>query len=275
MLKTVSLLALFACVAAPRLVSQLPKECDKRPAHALTYRPIEATSEAGSVTGTVVDRATRHPLFDVMVMVSGDSIQVAETDSLGRFSFANVQSGRHTLHVHRDLFVGTSDSLLVPPSGVTVEVAQQQIFDTPGCDFERELARELALTVARTETFRFERDLPEGGRLRHTLLVSGNRDAAEFVSILKNVSSRGVDILQLCYPFAQSSALRFEPAVGPACYGSGNTLQPGDSVIVHTGGRLRGAPGRYHFKVHPIDPALLDAEFELRLNALKPVRKDR
>ena len=88
---------------------------------AASLTPLSAQQPTGTITGQVVDSATRQPLADVSVVVEGTR-RGAVTRADGTFTIAGVPAGTHTVRARR---IGYG-SLLVTVnvlSGSTVSVA--------------------------------------------------------------------------------------------------------------------------------------------------------
>jgi hypothetical protein len=76
----------------------------------------------GSVTGTIVNKLTRHPLEGQFVNLAGTRI-VTHTDSLGRYCIRNAPPGAQELYVHGMLFdPDTVDVTVVPGETTTVDL---------------------------------------------------------------------------------------------------------------------------------------------------------
>ena len=106
--------------------------------------------------------------------------------------------------------------------------------------------------------------------LTHRVTVHTRGDTLVFSSIVRNVSQVSLNITVLCYPSAYAPPVLVDPhdgQIGPACYGGSHTLPPGGSVDVESLAMASGFPGRYHVRVHAIDPDSADAEIDLDLVA--------
>ena len=87
---------------------------------AASLAPLGAQQSTGTITGQVVDSASRQPLADVSVIVEGTQLGTRTRDD-GSFTIGGVPAGRHTIRAQR---IGYASPLLVVDvqSGATVAV---------------------------------------------------------------------------------------------------------------------------------------------------------
>ena len=87
---------------------------------AASLAPLGAQQPTGTITGQVVDSASRQPLADVNVIVEGTGLGTRTRDD-GRFTIGGVPTGTHTIRAQR---IGYASPLLVVEvqSGTTVSV---------------------------------------------------------------------------------------------------------------------------------------------------------
>jgi TonB-linked SusC/RagA family outer membrane protein len=87
---------------------------------AASLAPLGAQQPTGTITGQVVDSASRQPLADVSVIVEGTQLGTRTRDD-GSFTIGGVPAGRHTIRAQR---IGYASPLLVVDvqSGATVAV---------------------------------------------------------------------------------------------------------------------------------------------------------
>lgn len=112
---------------------------------ALGVITAEAAAQAGSITGTIIDQATRQPINGVQVHIPGTSIS-SLSNAQGRFQLLNVPPGQQTV---RSVSIGYA------PSDQTVNVVVGQITTI---DFEmRVSAVNLDALVVNVVTGRAER----------------------------------------------------------------------------------------------------------------------
>ncbi|MGH7502181.1 MAG: carboxypeptidase-like regulatory domain-containing protein, partial [Longimicrobiales bacterium] len=69
---------------------------------AVLFWAVPVAGQTGTVTGTVVDQATRQPLNGVQVSVEGTN-RGGLTDGRGQFTIPGVPAGQHTVEV---VFIG-------------------------------------------------------------------------------------------------------------------------------------------------------------------------
>ncbi len=266
--RAASVLCLIAAIvlacARPRTASApLSPEC-MRPGSRIVDADSIDFADGHSVVGRVVTMEGRKPVAETGVALLGDSLRAMYTDSTGEFHFDAVPSGRYRLLGRRIGYLSAAESITVPARR-HVEVQLAVARDDLACWNERILAERPILTLQRTESVTVERMLPNGPRVRHTVVASPADDGILFRSRLVNLGSRPARLTSLCYPSATAPVLKHLISVGPTCYGSYRELAPGDSVTAVTGGPLRGRPGRYTFQVHVVDPPLLDVTFRLNV----------
>lgn len=230
------------------------------------YAASAVPSGPSTVRGRVVTGEGRRPVEGSYVTLRADSARVVVTDANGNFQFDRVAPGQYTLRVVNLAYRATTDTIVVPLNGRDLEIALRPVPSDPAmCVFERELAAEPALTLIRPETVTVERSFDDGVRLRHTVIAHATPTNLVLDSRIENIGRVPATITSLCYPSADAPVLRHYDGIGPTCYGMQLTLSPGDTLAVVTGGPLRGRPGRYQFRVHAIDPAVLNATLLLDL----------
>jgi hypothetical protein len=193
----------------------------------------------------------------------------ARGDSSGRFSIPNVAPGSYELRVVSIGYLTSRDTIAVTPAGLSVDVTQviMRFLDEQAlCGYLASIDSEGVLTLPRARTESATHALPGGGSVTTTITARPNADGASFDVLFRNASDVSVDVTRLCYPTVVGDPVRqLATRVGPACYGTGIKLAPGDSITLHRSVQLRGAPGTYTFRVHALDPPALDAVIPLTL----------
>jgi hypothetical protein len=182
---------------------------------------------------------------------------------------ANVAPGSYELRVVSIGYLTSRDTIAVPRGGLSLDVTQviMSFLDEQAmCGYLAAVDSEPPLAPARGQTTSATHAMPGGGSVQTTLVVRPQPDGATFDVSFRNVGSTPVDITRLCYPSVTGNPVRrFPGRVGPACYGTGMKLAPGDTVGVAQSVQLRGKPGDYPLRVHAVDPAALDAVVTLPL----------
>jgi hypothetical protein len=239
-------------------------------AHRLT---VGAATNSGTISGLL--RGTDHDLIRNASVITlqplgGGTTLRARSDSAGRFSIANVAPGRYELRVVSIGYQTSRDTVAVPPNGLSLEVTQviMRFLDEQAlCGYLAGIDSEPVLALRRAQTTAAMHELPSGGSVKTTVTVRPTADGASFDVAFHNAGSAPVDLTRLCYPtVAGDPVRRFGRPVGPACYGTGVKLSAGDSIAVRYTVQLRGRPGTYTFRVHAVDPPLLDAIVPLTLS---------
>ena len=87
---------------------------------AATFNPLTAQQTTGTITGQVVDSASRQPLSDVSIVVEGTSIGVT-TRVDGSFTIAGVPSGPQVVRARR-IGYGSQSATVTVPAGGSVSV---------------------------------------------------------------------------------------------------------------------------------------------------------
>jgi len=226
----------------------------------------------GRVSGIV--RGTDHELIrnaSVITLqpIGGGATFRARADSSGRFAVTNVAPGSYELRVVSIGYLTSRDTIAVPRAGLSLDVTQviMSFLDEQAiCGYLAAVDSEPPLSPARGQTTSTTHAMPGGGSVQTTLVVRPQPDGATFDVSFRNVGSTPVDITRLCYPSITGNPVRrFAGRVGPACYGTGMKLAPGDTIGIAQSVQLRGNPGDHPFRVHAVDPATLDAVVTLPL----------
>jgi hypothetical protein len=238
-------------------------------AHRLT---MGAASAPGNISGVI--RGTDHELVrnaSVITLqpIGGGPASRARADSSGRFSIANVKPGSYELRIVSIGYLTSRDTIAVTPAGMSVDVTQviMRFLDEQAlCGYLASIDSEGVLTLARAQTTSVNHTMPGGGSVQTTVTVRPNADGASFDVRFHNAGSSPVDITRLCYPSITGRPVRrFPGAIGPACYGTGLKLAPGDTIGIRQSVQLRGEPGTYTFRIHALDPPELDGVVPLTL----------
>ena len=256
---------LTACARPHPASAPLPLECTQQSFSRIVDTDSGGGVDGQSAAGRVVTTDGRKPIPEAEVVLFGDSARRQFTDSTGAFHFAGVPSGHYRLMGRRMGYKTVAESLTVPVRrGVEVQLATAPE-DEFACWNAQILAERPILTLQRAESVTIERVLPNGPRMRHTVVAAPTKDGISFRSRVVNLGPGPARVMTLCYPKATAPVLKELIFVGPGCVGGGAEIAPGDSGTITTGGPLRGRPGRYSFQVHAIDPALLDVTIRLEL----------
>jgi hypothetical protein len=219
----------------------------------------------GRVVGIV--RGTDHELIrnaSVITLqpIGGGATLRARGDSSGQFVIANATPGSYELRIVSIGYLTSRDTIAVPRTGLSLDLTQviMRFLDEEAvCGYLAAVDSEPPLTPARGVTTVATHELT-GGSVQTTLTVRPRPDGATFDLLLRNVGSLPVNVTRLCYPSIVGSAVRrFARGVGPACYGTGMKLAPGDTIGLTQSVQLRGAPGDIALRVHAVDPPVLDA----------------
>lgn len=241
---------------------------------------ISAGAPAGTVTGVLrgTDRELiRNASVITLQAIGGGATFRARGDSSGRFAIPNVTPGSYELRVVSIGYQTSRDTINVARDGMSLDVTQvimRLLDELAVCGYLATIDSEPVLALARTQTTTATHALPTGGSVQTTLTVRPTADGASFDVALHNPGSESVDITRLCYPTVSGDPVRrFPGRVGPACYGMGMKLAAGDSVAVRYSVQLRGRPGTYTFRVHAVDPPILDAVVPLTLSASRSPRQ--
>jgi hypothetical protein len=206
----------------------------------------------------------RKPVAETDLALLGDSSRAMYTDSTGAFHFHAVPSGRYRLVGRRIGYISAAESITVPTRhGIEVQLAVAR--DDLACINEGILAERPILTLPRADSVTVDRVLPNGPRVRHTVVATPTEDGILFSSRIVNLGPGPARLTNLCYPRATAPVLKQLISIGPGCYGNAVEIAPGDSGTIVTGGPLRGRGGRYKFQVHAIDPPLLDVWLRLEV----------
>lgn len=226
----------------------------------------------GIVSGTV--RGTDKELVRAASVIAlqpldGSATLRARADSSGRFEISNVPAGSYELRIVSIGYQTSRDTVVVPRDGLTLELTQviMRFLDEEAvCQYLETINAEPALTVARVETSTATHAMEDGGSIATTLTVRPATDGAAFEFRARNVGASTVSITRLCYPSVSGDAVRAFPGrIGPACYGVGISLAPGDTLVVRKSVQLRGTAGTHRVRVHAVDPPSLDADVSLPL----------
>lgn len=166
----------LACSSNRRITQRRRSNTDKFPISALKYRIVRYAwsicfapailqaqvlrNDAGQVTGTVADAATKRPIPDVLVLVEG-ARSSAYTDSLGRFILRNVPLGRTIIRAQRIGFApsrtpttvmpGEFDPLVIFLARHALQLEGIQVLGDPGSRARGELG---TATVIEAEAIR-------------------------------------------------------------------------------------------------------------------------
>lgn len=241
-------------------------------AHAIEITSRGKGRASGIVSGTV--RGTDRELVRAASVVAlqpldGGAVLRARTDSSGRFEISNVPAGSYELRIVSIGYQTSRDTVVVPRDGLTLELTQviMRFLDEEAvCHYLETIDAEPTLTVARVETSTAKRTIEDGGSIATTLTVRPSKDGATFEFVARNVGASAVSITRLCYPSVSGDAVRAFPGrIGPACYGTGVSLAPGDTLVVRKSVQLRGTAGTHRVRVHAVDPPALDVDVSLPL----------
>jgi hypothetical protein len=74
-------------------------------AAALAAAPICAAQTTGTITGNVIDKTTKKPVADMIIVLTGTSLEseeIAHSGNDGGYRFANLQPGLFTVSVVND-----------------------------------------------------------------------------------------------------------------------------------------------------------------------------
>lgn len=74
--------------------------------------PSVLLAQAGTIVGSVTDRATQQPLAQVRLIVPGTTLET-QTNAQGEYRIANVPAGRHTVGLFKIGFKAMSDTVQV------------------------------------------------------------------------------------------------------------------------------------------------------------------
>lgn len=241
-------------------------------AHRLTVLAPSAVATPGKISGIL--HGTDHELIRnasviTVQAIGGGATFRARGDSSGRFSIINVPSGTYELRVVSIGYQTSRDTIAIPRNGLSVDVTQviMRFLDEQAlCGYLAVIDSEPTLALARAQTTTATHSLPDGGSVQTRLTVRPSPDGASFDITFRNAGEAPVTITRLCYPsIAGDPVRRFAGPVGPACYGTGMKLAPGDSVAVRESVQFRGQPATYTLRVHAADPPILDAVIPLTL----------
>jgi hypothetical protein len=246
-------------------------------AHVLTVLAPTSATSPGKISGVL--RGTDHELIRnasviTVQAIGGGTTFRARGDSSGRFSISNVPSGTYELRVVSIGYQTSRDTIALSRDGLSVGVTQviMRFLDEQAlCGYLAVIDSEPTLVLARPQTTTMNHALANGGSVQTTLTVRPRADGASFDVAFRNAGETPVDITRLCYPSITGDPVRrFAGGVGPACYGTGIKLAPGDSISVRESVQLRGRPGTYTIRVHAADPPILDAVVPLTLVRGRP-----
>lgn len=270
-------------VAPAEANDELPLACvhSDTGAHVLTISGRDASTEPGSITGII--RGTDHELIrnasviTLQPLSGGPNIR-ARADSSGRFTIAKVSPGSYELRVVSIGYLTSRDTIAVTPAGMSLALTQvimRFLDEQVLCSYLAAIDSEPVLTLARPHTASTTHTVATGGSVQATVTVRPNADGATFDMLFRNVGTDSATMTRLCYPSVVGEPVRrFPGRVGPACYGIGVTLAPGDTLGVHQSVQLRGRPGTYTLRVHAADPPSFDAVIPLNLvRGVAPGRK--
>lgn len=231
-------------------------------AHMLAAKPGGDGRVSGILRGTDHELIRNASVITLQPIGGGATLR-ARADSSGRFAVANVAPGSYELRVVSIGYLTSRDTIAVQRGGLSLDVTQviMSFLDEQAiCGYLAAVDSEPPLAPTHAQTVSATHDLPGGGSVQTTLVVRPQSDGATLDVLFRNVGSTPVDITRLCYPsIAGNPVRRFGGRVGPACYGIGMKLAPGDTVGVAQNVQLRGKPGDYPLRVHAVDPAVLDA----------------
>jgi hypothetical protein len=247
------------------------------------HRLLVLEPARGAATGTFsgVVRGTDHEVVrnaSVVTLqpIAGGATYRARGDSTGHFSMANVAPGSYELRVVSIGYLTSRDTVAVTSAGMSVDVTQviMRFLDEQAlCGYLAAIDSEGVLRPAKAQTTSTTHAMPGGGAVQTTVSVHPNVDGARFDVQFRNVGSTPVDVTRLCYPAVSGGPVRrFGERVGPACYGTGLKLAPGDTLGVRRVVQLRGEPGTYTFRFHALDPPALDGVVPLVLMRVRSPR---
>jgi carboxypeptidase family protein len=221
-----------------------------------------STDDRGRSVAGQVESLDGQPISGAIVELYGKSAYATHTDTTGHFRLESIPEGRYqlrALHMGHD---GATDSITVPMRR-TFKIQLSAARDVVSCANEGILAERPILVPAQTDSTVIEREIPGGARVRHVVVATPTSDGVYLRSRIVNLGPAVARLTQLCRPRAAAPVLRELISPGPTCYGYGADLAVGDSLVVVTGGPLRGRGGRYEFHVHAVDPAVLDVTLPL------------
>ena len=237
-------------------------------AHRLVIGKPVAGTFSGVVRGTDHEVVRNASVITLQPIGSGATYR-ARGDSSGRFSIANVAPGSYELRVVSIGYLTSRDTVAVTNAGMSVDVTQviMRFLDEQAmCGYLASIDSEGVLKPARAQTTTSTHAMPGGGSIQTTVVVRPSADGARFDVQFRNAGTTSVDITRLCYPSVTGSPVRrFGERVGPACYGTGIKLAPGDTIGIQRIVQLRGEPGTYTIRIHALDPPELDGVVPLTL----------
>jgi hypothetical protein len=237
---------------------------------AIAAKPGNRAGElVGIVRGTDHELVRNASVITLQPVGTGAALR-ARADSSGRFAIANVLPGSYELRVVSIGYSTSRDTITVPREGLSLELTQRIILfmdEAALCGYLAHIDSEPVLTPQQAQVTSATHEMPSGGSVQTTLTVRPHPDGASFDVLFRNVSDVPVSITRLCYPAIIGDPVRrFPGRVGPACYGTGMKLPPGDTLGFRETVQLRGKPGTYTVRFHAVDPPVLDAVVPLALS---------
>lgn len=221
-----------------------------------------STDDRGRSVAGQVETLDDQPIFEAIVELYGKSAYATHTDTTGHFRLESIPDGRYQLRVLHMGHDGATDSITVPVRR-TFKIQLSAARDIVSCVNEEILAERPILVLAHADSTAVERELPGGARVRHVVVAAPTRDGVQFRSRITNLGPGTARLINPCYPRASAPVLRELITGGLACTGGVVDLAAGDSLIVVTGGPLRGRGGRYEFHVNAAGLAVLDVTLRL------------